>query len=109
MKSTPRATFTASKMAARFADDANGTLGTSPLGLSRPVDVLVGTPNKLLEMARGRKWDRVRDETDKQLVAELSGSRNETCSKGPEPEMGLQNIEWVIVDEADILFGNSLP
>ena len=108
VKSTPRATFTASKMAAQFADDADGSLGTPPLGVFRPVDVLVGTPNKLLEMARGRRWDRVKDETDKQLVAELSGSRNETSSKSPEPEMGLQNVEWVIVDEADILFGNLL-
>jgi ATP-dependent RNA helicase MRH4 len=94
-------------MAAQFADDADGTFGVSPLGASRPVDVLVGTPNKLLEMARGRKWNRVKDETDKQLAAELSGSRRETTSKSPEPEMGLQNIEWVVVDEADILFGDS--
>ena len=107
VKSTPRATFTASKMAAQFANDTDGTLTVSPLGVSRPVDVLVGTPNKLLEMARGRKRDRVKDETDKQLAAELSGSRRETASKGPEPDMGLQNVEWVIVDEADILFGNS--
>ena len=94
-------------MAAQFADDADGTLNIHHLGIFRPVDVLVGTPNKLLEMERGRKWGRVRDETDKQLVAELSGSRDETSSKSPEPEMGLQNVEWVIVDEADILFGNS--
>ena len=107
VKSTPRATFTASKMAAQFANDTDGTLTVSPLGVSRPVDVLVGTPNKLLEMARGRKRDRVKDETDKQLAAELSGSRRETASKVPEPDMGLQNIEWVVVDEADILFGNS--
>ena len=107
VKSTPRTTFTASKMAAQFVDDTTGKLGLPPLGASRPVDVLVGTPNKLLEMARGRKWDRVNDETDKELAAELSGLRHETSSRSLEPEMGLQNIEWVVVDEADILFGNS--
>ena len=107
VKSTPRMTFTASKMAARFADDTDGTLSMPPLGGYRPVDVLVGTPNKLLEMTRGRKWDRIKDETDKNLAAELSGLRNESSSRGTEPEMGLQNVEWVIVDEADILFGNS--
>jgi len=107
VKSTPRTTFTASKMAAQFADNADGTLGLPHLGGSRPVDVLVGTPNKLLEMARGRRWEWVRDGSDKQLAAELSGSRNETSSKSPNPEMGLQNVEWVIVDEADILFGTS--
>jgi ATP-dependent RNA helicase MRH4 len=107
LKSTPRAAFTASKMAAQFSDDANGTLGIPHLGGSHPVDVLVGTPNKLLEMARGRKWDHhTRSETDKQLAAELSRPSNETSSRGPEPEMGLQNIEWIVVDEADILFGN---
>lgn len=108
VKSAPRTTFTASKMAAQFENDANGMLGMPPLGVSRPVDVLVGTPNKLLEMARGRKWDRFKaeTETDKQLAAELSGSCDETTSKGPEPQMGLQNIEWVVVDEADILYGN---
>ena len=107
VKSTPRTTFTASKMAAQFVDDSTGTLGMPPLGASRPVDVFVGTPNKLLEMARGRKWDRIKDETDKELAAELSGSRRETPSRSLEPEMGLQNISWVVVDEADILFGNS--
>ena len=105
VKSTPRMTFTASKMATQFVDDTAVTLSASHLGVSRPVDVLVGTPNKLLEMARGRRWNRGQGETDKQLVAELSGVRNGTSSESPEPEMGLQNIEWVIVDEADILFG----
>ena len=108
VKSTPHTTFTASKMAAQFAGDAYETLGTARFGVSRPVDVLIGTPNKLLEMERGRRWwGHVGGETDKQLVAELSGSRCETSSKSPEPEMGLQNVEWVIIDEADILFGNS--
>ena len=107
VKSTPRATFTASKMAAQFADDTDGTLGVPHLGVSRSVDVLVGTPNKLLEMAKGRRWDHAKGETDKQLAAELSGLHNETSSRSSEPEMGLQNVEWVIVDEADILFGDS--
>ena len=100
-KSTPRGTFTASKMAVQFADDTPMTLGMSYPGASRTVDVLVGTPNKLLEMARGRGWHRNKDETDDQL----SESRNETPSKSSETEMGLHNVEWVVVDEADILFG----
>ena len=109
-KSPPRAAFTASKMAAQFADEASGTLSTTHLGVSRPVDVLVGTPNKLLEMASGRRWHHRKVEMDKQLATGPSGPRNETLSKGSEPEMGLQNIEWVVVDEADILFGTcSLP
>jgi ATP-dependent RNA helicase MRH4 len=114
-KSAPRTTFTASKMASQFTDDAAVELGASHSGVSRPVDVLVGTPNKLLEMATGKRWNHRQDEpdkqepekyeSDKQLAAELSGSRNETSFRGPEPAMGLQNVEWVIIDEADILFG----
>lgn len=100
-KSTHPGTSTASKMAAQFADDTPGMLGMPYLGVSRPVDLLVGTPNKLLEMTRGRGWNRNRDETDEQLF-EL---HNEPSFKSPEPEMGLQNVEWVVIDEADILFG----
>ncbi|KAF5392843.1 hypothetical protein D9757_001040 [Collybiopsis confluens] len=54
-----------------------------PIG--RPVDVMVGTPMKLLEMVFGRGWDR------------------EDGRKG-RPEMGLDQVEWVVVDEADVLF-----
>ena len=103
-KSTPREASTASKMAARFADETPAALGVSFFGLSRPVDVLVGTPNKLLELARGRGWNRNGDETDNQLFE----PRNGTSFKTLRPEMGLQNVEWVVVDEADILFGTYL-
>ena len=103
-RSTPRGTFTASKMATQFVDDTPGALGIHYPGVSRSVDVLVGTPNKLLEMARGRGWNRNQDETDQQL----SELHDEKSSKRPEPEMGLQNVEWVVVDEADILFGTKI-
>jgi ATP-dependent RNA helicase MRH4, mitochondrial len=103
-KSTPRGTFTASKMSAQFADDNPMTSDMSHLGAFRPVDVLVGTPNKLLEMARGRGRNRNQDEIDNEPF-ELP---NETSSKSPNLEMGLENVEWVVVDEADILFGTVL-
>lgn len=56
----------------------------------RPVDLLVGTPTKALEMVRGRYWER-----------EVENAQFEYKGK---PEMSLENIEWVIVDEADVLF-----
>ena len=102
-KSTPRAAFTASKMAAQFTDHNSGMLSRPHIGASRPVDVIVSTPNKLLEMASGRRWHHRKVEMDKQLATGPSGPRNEIPSKGFEPEMGLQNVEWVVVDEADIL------
>ncbi|KAF8997040.1 P-loop containing nucleoside triphosphate hydrolase protein [Hymenopellis radicata] len=52
-----------------------------------PVDVLVGTPMKLLEMVKGRGWDRRVGEEEK-----------------PEPPLGLINVDWVVIDEADVLF-----
>ncbi|KAJ3755865.1 P-loop containing nucleoside triphosphate hydrolase protein, partial [Lentinula raphanica] len=63
-------------------------------GSSRPVDIMVGTPMKFLEMVFGRGWDRPEREPGE------SGSGRRIGR----PEMGLANIEWVIVDEADVLF-----
>ncbi|KAJ3781857.1 P-loop containing nucleoside triphosphate hydrolase protein [Lentinula aff. detonsa] len=62
---------------------------------TRPVDVMVGTPMKFLEMIFGRGWDRV-DPSNAD-----AGAGRRSIGK---PEMGLSNIEWVIVDEADVLF-----
>ncbi|KAJ3865409.1 P-loop containing nucleoside triphosphate hydrolase protein, partial [Lentinula novae-zelandiae] len=74
-----------------------GSVGSSTSGSTRPVDVMVGTPMKFLEMIFGRGWDRA-DATDAN-----NGHANTRRSIG-KPEMGLSNIEWVIIDEADVLF-----
>ncbi|KAF9036529.1 hypothetical protein BDP27DRAFT_1348096 [Rhodocollybia butyracea] len=74
--------------------DANAALTMSG-PTTRPVDVLVGTPMKLLEMVFGRGWDR--EEKDQY---DAKGKRWPRAK----PEMGLANIEWVVVDEADVLF-----
>ncbi|KAJ3889417.1 P-loop containing nucleoside triphosphate hydrolase protein, partial [Lentinula edodes] len=73
------------------------SVGSSTSGSTRPVDVMVGTPMKFLEMIFGRGWDRA-DATDAN-----NGHANTRRSIG-KPEMGLSNIEWVIIDEADVLF-----
>lgn len=90
--STKMKGMTASQMSSAF-DRASVGQEFSVTGAegtrSRPVDVLVGTPMKILEMIHGRGWDR------------KDGRR------GP-PEMGLGRVEWVIVDEADVLFGSSI-
>jgi ATP-dependent RNA helicase MRH4 len=64
--------------------------------MGHAVDMLVGTPARLLEMTRGSGWD-------KELV-EGKGTRRKSRLVG-RPEVGLSDVEWVIVDEADILFG----
>jgi ATP-dependent RNA helicase MRH4 len=79
---------------------------------ARPVDLLVGTPNKVLEMARGRGWD-WEERAREKMVREAQPGRdvNYQDRKQPfwtaQPEMGLAGIEWVVVDEADVLFGIS--
>ncbi|KAF9269764.1 P-loop containing nucleoside triphosphate hydrolase protein [Marasmius fiardii PR-910] len=83
---------------------------------SRPVDVLVGTPMKLLEMVRGRGWEKDEDGPGSVLVPneaedekrrlrrgrdKIPGAFNKARSEGV---MALKSVEWVIVDEADVLF-----
>ena len=119
-KNTTRRDLTASKMSSRFSDIAAGPLGEFEVSKSsHPVDILVGTPMKVLEMIHGRGWDRkeMEEEGDKEVQAGVEG---EEAAKKPrrgrdkmvgfgkwrsKPELGLANIEWVVVDEADVLFG----
>ncbi|KAF8629784.1 hypothetical protein AX17_005563 [Amanita inopinata Kibby_2008] len=69
---------------------------------SVPVDVVVGTPMKLLEMVRGRGWNREEDEAGEN-GRDRPTRRDPDAGKG-KPEMGLANVEWIVVDEADVLF-----
>ncbi|PBK78985.1 hypothetical protein ARMGADRAFT_906851, partial [Armillaria gallica] len=60
---------------------------------------------KLLELIKGRGWEQKEDE-------EFQGKPRRgrdlgvvpTGTLGAAPEMGPANVEWVIVDEADVLF-----
>ncbi|KAJ7164782.1 P-loop containing nucleoside triphosphate hydrolase protein [Mycena crocata] len=120
-----------------FADD--GAMGEFQVkeadlsGASFPVDVIVGTPMKLMEMVRGRGWERevefgagvaATSEAQKRESGENPVSPEDEADskgKGPKlrrgrdsipgvgkwrssPEMGLSEVEWVVVDEADVLF-----
>ncbi|KAF7368953.1 hypothetical protein MVEN_00221600 [Mycena venus] len=116
-----------------FADD--GEMGEFQVtadmgGRAFPVDVVVGTPMKLMEMVRGRGWEKEVEfgggpaaafEREQAKSGELSEDDAEAKEKGPKrrrgrdsvpgvgkwsssPEMGLSEIEWVVVDEADVLF-----
>ncbi|KAJ6567752.1 P-loop containing nucleoside triphosphate hydrolase protein [Mycena vulgaris] len=92
-----------------------------------PVDVVVGTPMKLLEMVRGRGWERAvefgggvatesPEQEDNKLEEGAEGKeRAPKLRRGRDslpgvgkwrssPEMGLSEVEWVVVDEADVLF-----
>ncbi len=109
-----RKKVTASRMADAMGDVAEGDTDISseiimrPGAQHRPVDLLVSTPSKVLELFRGRGWD-----------WEVRRSRKDVFANGGEegkiniprkynigePQMGLADIEWVVVDEADVLFG----
>lgn len=83
--------------------------------LSHEVDVLVGTPMKLLELEKGKGWNWEQRAHEKALkIASKKTEDSATAQKLAacerkfwidEPKMGLENVEWVIVDEADVLFG----
>ncbi|KAJ7705295.1 hypothetical protein B0H17DRAFT_1326149 [Mycena rosella] len=117
-----------------FADDGKmGEFQVTETDLSTatfPVDVVVGTPMKLMEMVRGRGWERdvefgggvastkmpepkeKKDPSDddaesKERGPKLRRGRDPTPGVGKwrsSPEMGLSEVEWVVVDEADVLF-----
>ncbi|KAJ7602421.1 P-loop containing nucleoside triphosphate hydrolase protein [Roridomyces roridus] len=91
-----------------------------------PVDIVVGTPMKIMEMIRGRGWEQSvefsggaaaafeREQKDKGVTdgeEEKGPKRRRGRDSVPgvgkwqsSPEMGLSDIEWVVVDEADVLF-----
>ncbi|KZV60217.1 P-loop containing nucleoside triphosphate hydrolase protein [Peniophora sp. CONT] len=88
---------TASKMSETFgeAKDGEGEFAVTAGGAgAHGVDVLVGTTRKLLEMARGRGWHKV----DEDLF------EKRRPRKPAQPEISLKDVEWVIVDEADVLY-----
>ena len=83
-----------------------------------PVDMLVGTPMKIMEMIRGRGWDRA-EEKEKEEGEEGEEVDGRKLRRGRDKmphhatwrssqELGLHNVEWVVVDEADVLFGEFL-
>ncbi|KAG6839183.1 hypothetical protein H0H87_001451, partial [Tephrocybe sp. NHM501043] len=114
MKSTKERDSTARQMVSQVeSDNASGEF-TIKERSGFPVDVVVGTPMKLLEMVRGRGWDR--KEFDSEEASGVSDELGPKPRRGRDkmigfgkwrskPEMGLANVEWVVVDEADVLFG----
>jgi ATP-dependent RNA helicase MRH4 len=75
-------------------DDAEGEFEVRPgSGSGHSLDVLVGTPPTVLGMIRGGRWDK------------NSAKSEEKRPKRSSVGLNLSEIEWVVVDEADVLFG----
>jgi ATP-dependent RNA helicase MRH4, mitochondrial len=93
-----RTRVSAAKMAHAFdVDDAEGEFEVRSGSRTSPtLDLLVGTPPTVLGMVRGGRWDKE--------AAKYEGKRQKKLPVG-RPEVNLSGIEWVVVDEADVLFG----
>jgi ATP-dependent RNA helicase MRH4 len=119
-QSTAKHNGTASKM--KMTTDVvfdNSDIGDVTVGnggrSSHEIDVLVGTPMKLLELENGKGWNWEQRAHEKALRVGPKKTEDPAAAQKfatsmrkfwvDEPEMGLENIEWVIIDEADILFG----
>ncbi|KAI0668751.1 P-loop containing nucleoside triphosphate hydrolase protein [Trametes maxima] len=104
-----RKKVTAAKMAEAIVDGADGEVDVSSEIIMRPgpqmhpVDLLVGTPSKVLELIRGRGWDYEQTEIEDSWGDKREQKPRRKFTVG-EPEMGLANVRWVVVDEADVLF-----
>lgn len=73
---------------------------------ANPVDVIVGTPARLLDLTRGRRW---KDEIEAKIPHKSRDADKKTPGLGLppvgwKPEVDLSYVEWVVVDEADVLF-----
>jgi ATP-dependent RNA helicase MRH4, mitochondrial len=92
------ARVSAAKMAHAFGgDDVQGEFEVrSGNGTGHTLDVLVGTPPTVLGMVRGGRWDKESIKSGEKRQKKLLAGR---------PEVNLSEIEWVVVDEADVLFG----
>ena len=119
-KNTTRRDLTASKMSSGISDASDGPLGEFEFKKStHPVDIMVGTPMKMLELVHGRGWDRKEVEEGDDYELQAAGEEEKAVKKprrGRDKmigfgiwrsnlELGLANIEWVVIDEADVLFG----
>jgi ATP-dependent RNA helicase MRH4 len=84
----------AAKMANAFeGDNAEGEFDVRPgNGTGHSLDVLVGTPPTVLGMIRGGRWDK-------------NSAKSEEKRQKTSVGLNLLDIEWVVVDEADVLFG----
>ncbi|GJE96794.1 DEAD/DEAH box helicase [Phanerochaete sordida] len=93
----------AAKMSAQLATEP-GQDERSIESKSKEIDVLVGTPSKVLEMVKGHGWDydlaKPNPEDFDEDGRRLRGRKFVIGEK----EASLERVEWVVVDEADVLF-----
>ncbi|KZW00683.1 P-loop containing nucleoside triphosphate hydrolase protein [Exidia glandulosa HHB12029] len=72
-------------------------LGLGMAKTPRGIDVITATPAGVLELIRGNGWERAGE-----IIRDDQGREIKQWEVGPRM-MGLSKVEWVVVDEADIL------
>lgn len=65
----------------------------------RQADIVIGTPSKVAQMAG------LDIETDEESPSAAARTKPVTLRT---PEMSLEGVEWIIIDEADVMFGMCL-
>ena len=112
--STTKSAVTAKKLSELLDDEMGGVDDTGGLEIKKdkyPVDILIGTPVKIMELIRGRGWDRLQGELTPDVegnLPKLRRGRDKMPGIGQwkaGSTLGLENVEWVVIDEADVLFG----
>lgn len=68
--------------------------------LQRPIDILVATPAKAYEMLHGHTWA-----WGQETMEEAKSLLERGARMAGKPVIGLERIEVVVVDEADVLIG----
>ncbi|KXN80798.1 ATP-dependent RNA helicase MRH4, mitochondrial [Leucoagaricus sp. SymC.cos] len=110
--STTKSDVTSKKLSEQLDAVVSGADGVGEFEIGKdkhPVDILIGTPVKIMEMIRGRGWDRLQGELkpdEEGNLPKLRRGRDKMPGVGrwrTEAALGLQNVEWVVVDEADVL------
>jgi ATP-dependent RNA helicase MRH4 len=91
-----------------FEIQRNETTGHGGLAnMDRSVDVLVGTIGRVLDLTRGHGW---KDEAEKLMVRnpwekKPDGATERIHRASWKPSIDFKNVEWVVMDEADVVYG----
>lgn len=68
---------------------------------AREVDVAVGTPSKIAQMARLK----IETSEESPSSAAARAKRSDDVDEYQGPRMSFEKVRWIVVDEADVLFG----
>lgn len=100
------------KSHAEFAAEMLGGKSATGAGVVRPVDVMVGTPSRLADLAgvafeKPKRSGKDAERDSKTEAKDMKDRRRDSSVARTTPIVRLDSVEWIVVDEADVLFGVS--